>query len=483
MIGEEMNRGHGIEATRRGRGRPVRKSRLGTLKTGGVGSGIAAMTEAIRLHPSDPLKQMTAFLAGTEVQAFTGRRRRVSEETLTKFGETLIRAVKELRSINMPIQRIDQIGRRQALALVAYWVNEKGQGPSTVAGKLSNLRKYCTLTGKKDAIPKRAALYEVLETKGVSQEALSRVQVTAWSKNWTSQGVDPLETIEGIRQNNPHEALLMETMLAWGLRVSEALGLQPHRSEQPDGLLISRETKGGRWRNVSYLKDPEQAAYQRDVLERCKTWAQRTPILTMGYEGLSMEQARKRFYNTMAKCGISHGDLGVVCHGLRHEFAGNMFYDITGHRPPAEGEEPPKWFQINRGLVRDAYRRVSEALGHWRPDISAAYLGSLSKMSKVQVQRIEKSIGLFHGSEAVMEGLSEAGVMRLWITGRAATGAQMPPNDPLILSAFVEPGGDLADQVAQVKAVLREHFPLRTVIDLQLNDVPPNDAVEVFLNL
>lgn len=439
------------------------------------------MTGAIRAYPNDPLRQVSHFLGEVELQAFTGRKRIVSERTREVFGDVLLRAVKELRVIRMPIQSIDQIGRRQVMGLVAYWVNEEGQAPATVANKVSQLRKYCALIGKKDAVPKRAEFYELLESKGIGQEALARVQVTPWSKTWSAAGVDPVEFIEKIRVESPHEALLMETMLAFGLRVSEALGLRPHGSEEPDGLMVHRETKGGRWRKVRFLSDPEQAAYQRDVLARCKAWVKDNRSLQMGYEGLTMKQARKRFYNTMEYHGVSLKERGVVSHGLRHEFASNLFFDITGHRPPAEGQEPPKWFEMNREAVRDAYKQVSEALGHWRVDISSAYLGSVPKMSKVQSAQVERVVAMVEGTPGVGAGLLETGVTRAWLTGRAAHGIEIPAREKITLTVQMQAGASMAEFGA-AQAVLEKLLPGRITLVPLVNAAEPAEGLEVFLD-
>ncbi|MBD2222764.1 tyrosine-type recombinase/integrase [Calothrix sp. FACHB-1219] len=406
----------------------------------------------------------------------------MSDQTREKFGATLFCVINDLRDINMSIQRIDQLSRRHVIALTTYWCNALGHAPSTVQNKLSVLRKFCILTGRGDVVPKGSVLRDMLLPEGVGPDALTREQVTSWSKTWSSSGVDPHAVIDRIRQQDPQEALLMETMLAWGLRVSEALGLRPYGSEEPDGLLVHRETKGGRWRKVRYMSDPEQAAYQRDVLSRCKSWVQGHRALGMGYAGMTLKQARKRFYNTMAKHGVSLNELGVVCHGLRHEFASNLFFDITGHRPPAEGQEPSKWFVMNRDIVRDAYRQVSEALGHWRIDISGAYLGSALKMSKGQKQRIEKTVSLIAGTPSVAAGLRAAGVDRLWITGRAAVGVELHGNEPVLLSLYMKPDTNLAEQLERVQGVLAQSLAIRTALLLQFTEVPPDDAVEVFLD-
>lgn len=457
------------------------KSRADTLTRGGPGSAVGRANDAINAHPNDPLRQMARFLSDLDLQAFTGRRRAVSHRTETAFGRTLMNAIQDLKAVRMPIQRIDQIGRSQALALVAYWANDLGHSASTIANKLTDIRKFCELIGKIGAIPKREELYEALELKGVERTALKRNQVTHWSKTWKAAGVDAPAVIATVRQDNPHEALLFELQLGFGLRVNESLSFRPLESERVDGVMVNLGTKGGKGRFVPIMKDPVKAANQRDVLERAKAWAASHPKKEMGYERMSIEDARSKYYHELRKYGINKKSMGVASHGLRHEFAADYFEDLTGHRPPAEGQESSTWFKENRDLVDHAYKKVSEALGHWRKDISTAYLSSVSFMSKAQLKRVEKLLELFQNTPGVAQGLLEEGVERVWLTGRAAQGIDMPHNERIQITVTMEQGVELAALV-EVQALLENLLPGRVRVSPLLLGVQPDDGVEVFLD-
>jgi len=454
-------------------------TRADTLATGGPGSYVVLIKEAKEKFPTDPFKQTTYVLGKGDLQAHTGRRRSVSEATRTSFGKTLMLAIADLKKLRMPIQQIDQIGRKQAVALVAYWALEKGQSAATLTTKLSQLRKFCVLIGKPDAIPMREDLYALLEAVGVDRSALTREQVTPGSKNWSSVSVDPKSIIAQIAIEHPHEALLLELMLYWGLRVSEALSLRPQDSDIGSELEVTRGTKGGRARMVPYMTDPSIATLQRDLLDRCLGWSKAFPKLGMGYRNLTMEAARKKFYNTMEKLGITLEGLGVTPHGLRHEFAANLFNDITGHRPPAEGNEPPDWFKANRQLVEDAYKRVSRALGHTRPDISSAYLGSVTKMSKLQKERVERWVQLVEKTPGVAQALMRAGVERAWLTGRAAKGLDIHPEEQVHLTVQIKPDFDRVELGVSM-GVLDSLLSGRVLLVLLHGENQPDGGAEVF---
>ena len=459
-----------------------RKSRAQTLEKGGPGSGKTRADHAAERYRNDPYKQMMYFLHDLDLQAYTGRRRAVSELTRMRFGETLARVIGELRELNMPIQRIDQIGRRQLVALVVYWVIEKRQEASTVMNKVSQIRKFCELIGKVGAIPKREELYEILEEHGVDRSALVRHQVAPGSKSWTSAGVEPIRIAELLAEEHPHEALLVELMLYFGLRVSEVLSLNPYKADVQGGLLLTAGTKGGKDRLVPYMEDPALATKQREVLDRALVWVHENNRRgDMGYPGHSMEKARKKYYNTLEAVGLTKAKMGVVSHGLRHEYAANLFEQITGHRPPVEGQEPSEWFLRNREMVDHAYIMVSEALGHWRKDIASSYLGSVARMSKTQKVRIEKLIEMVQNTTGVAEGLLQLGVERAWLTGRGAQGIHIPAGERIQLTVDLKDGVHL-NTIKDVHALLENLLPGRVLVGPLMSGVQPDDGVEVFLD-
>jgi hypothetical protein len=122
---------------------------------------------------------------------------------------------------------------------------------------------------------------------------------------------------------------------------------------------------------------------------------------------------------------------------------------------------------------------VSEALGHWRKDISTAYLSSVSMMSKLQKLRIEKRIEMFQNTPGVATGLLELGVARAWLTGRAAVGIDMPHSERIVLTVNLEEGVKL-DVLKDVHALLQKLLPGRVLVAPLLIGVQPEDGVEVF---
>lgn len=469
-------------ANRKKQVRKPKRSRVDTLDKGEKGSSKTLVESAIALHPKDPLKQLTYFLDDVELKAFTGRKRAVSEATRTKFGQTMFKTIEELSRLGMRVQRIDHISRRQIVQLVVHWLTTEGDKPGTVVNKISILRKFSVIIGKPGTVPPGDELDELLQNEGLPAGCLLREQVIDMSKTWSAQGVDPYAKIEEVRIKHPHEALLLEDMLQWGSRVLEAICNRPHQSDQPGGRSYTRGTKGGRYRFVPYSETPERAKLQRDVMDRCQEYVDRSARKDMGYPGLTLAEARRKFYYVIEQYGITESSLGITCHGLRHEFAANLFEDTTGHRPPAEGQEPPEWFKAHPLLVKEAEKRVSEALGHWRLSISRAYLGSVAKMTKRQKANVEALIALAQGTTGVGAGLLHHGIVRAWLTGRAARGLVMSMDEKIALTVQMRERALVSD-LSAAQAAMNAALGGRFVLQLLSEAVEPKDGVEVSLDL
>lgn len=94
------------------------------------------------------------------------------------------------------------------------------------------------------------------------------------------------------------------------------------------------------------------------------------PGAFVGRSGFTSLQNQARFYYFICKFGISKAELGVVSHGLRHQYANDHFEaDAGGPSPVRCGTARP---QGNK----PARKRVSRVLGHNRERASTGHLGS-----------------------------------------------------------------------------------------------------------
>ncbi len=72
-------------------------------------------------------------------------------------------------------------------------------------------------------------------------------------------------------------------------------------------------------------------------------------------------------------------------HGLRHQFAGDLYFDIANVKAPVQGGEVLE----EAAAIKDDYQEVARQLGHNPPQISNAYLGSPRSMRGRSAQQIE----------------------------------------------------------------------------------------------
>lgn len=191
--------------------------------------------------------------------------------------------------------------------------------------------------------------------------------------------VDIAAKIAEIARFDHWVGLQLELEAGFGLRGKEARHLKPHGAivtcdaanprdaaafpECRTFLHISAGSKGGRPRDILI-----QTQAQQELLDRVMKLV--PPGHYVGRPGFTSLQNQARFYYLIRKFGISKAELGVVSHGLRHQYANDHFEaDAGGPSPVRGGMKRP---QGNK----PARKRVSRVLGHNRERASTGYLGS-----------------------------------------------------------------------------------------------------------
>jgi hypothetical protein len=240
--------------------------------------------------------------------------------------------------------------------------------------QLSFLRVFAGWIGKPGLV-QDAACY-------TTQPAIVRRTYSARrDKGWSGNGIDIDASIRAVAELDEYVAAQLRMMMAFGLRRKEAVMFRPQLAEVPDFALpascaainryvsflrIKRGTKGGRLRFAAI-----RTQSQRDALAAAKSIAP-FPHSDLGRPGLSLKQSLDLFSNVVRAAGLTKKMLGVTPHGLRHEFAGDLYFDIASVQPSVRGGDPC----CDPDTIRAAYQEVARQLGHNRPQISNAYLGS-----------------------------------------------------------------------------------------------------------
>lgn len=240
--------------------------------------------------------------------------------------------------------------------------------------QLSFLRVFSTWIGKPGMVL-NAERY--VDDPGLVRRTYSAQE----DKGWETHGHDIAALIEKVAQIDERVAAQLNLMWQFGLRRKEAVMFRPHVAVVPVHavpashhasdryvafLKIKRGTKGGRLRYTA-IRTEEQ---KRAIEQACRFAFSQTSH--MGHPGLDLKQSLKRFDNMIRKAGITRKTLGATAHGLRHQFAGDLFFDVTNIKAPVRGGE----LSIDSATMKAAYLEVAQQLGHARPQISNAYLGS-----------------------------------------------------------------------------------------------------------
>lgn len=402
--------------------------RLERRKRRSEGEHKTVLTEVCARHPNDVHRQLETYLRKAPQPALIGDRREVGRETRTEFGNTLKRALNDLRKRRAPIRNLNEFGQKQAICVIEGWM-EQGLSPKTIRCWISHLRKFVTLMGKPHEIPDGKLWQEILSRAGICIPKVSQVRTVP--KSFTSMGVDPLAKAEDVAKRCAWCALYILLALAFGLRLKECVELNPFESDLGNTLHLMFGTKAGRPRHVDLSIDPTVRALQQKVLSQAKALALKNRKRKLRIPGYAIARMINRSYYIFRKCGITLKDDGVVFHGLRHEYALQDFLERSGLPAPVLAEVPPRIYEQHRAAVDEAESGTASQLGHGRSRIYAAYGGRVRALGKDCLRRQREYLALIQGSLEIAEAAAAQGVGECWIVGSAADGLPLAPSEPI----------------------------------------------------
>ena len=401
--------------------------RSAQAKRAGTGAGVSVLERAQQRYKRNPKAQMAMFFGEFTLRAGTGRARPVSERTRTLYADELIRMLDELRELRAGVQDIGEIGKSHAIKLIKHW-GSKGQAASTIQNKISILRRFLTFVGKDSAIPKGQDLKTWLNQQGVTAP-VTRQNIPTESKAWDENEVDLHKVLAELSKESAITAIQLEVQAAFGLRMKESIQLNPQAADCGTFLRVVHGTKGGLPRDVDFDDDPVIREWQRDVLERAKLYAQQNRKGTLSIQGKRLDQSKAHFYYQCRKVGITRDQLGVTAHGLRHQYAARRYARLSGMAAPVSKNAPLHVTDEVRSADLAAREQVSRELGHFRPDITQAYTGSLPMMEKGRKQRIRDWVQRTEENTEFQAAMKDAGIVSVWMGGRFALGLDVDASE------------------------------------------------------
>lgn len=281
----------------------------------------------------------------------------VSNKTRATRRIEIIKCFKDLDSLKIKLETPYQFKENHLKALFKLW-EERGYSPKTIDCKVSVLRIFSSWIDKPGMLGK--------SSKYSSDPHFKVEHCATRDHSWSGNGVEILQKFREVYFTDVYVGIQLELQLAYALRAAEAWKMKPYVCDQRDNLNVTWGTKGGRPRQV-----PIKTTYQREVLEYAKTLtSENGSMIPTKYT----ERAwRARFYKVCRANGISRASK-ITPHGLRHEYANNLFETLSGVLSPIRrtaADATPK-------KETDAFARtvVAEHLGHSRPAITNAYIGT-----------------------------------------------------------------------------------------------------------
>jgi integrase len=422
---------------------------------------------ARQLYPGDPHAQIEYLFQEATVPAAIGRSRFVGDKRLNDYRDIFHYIIRLLREHRAPVQNLSELGKSHVLSAMRAWQKD-GLSEGTIQGYLSVMRRFFCLAGKPDMLPKGNRLRDWLHANDLVAGTIGRQQVPELPKGWRDLGISIEDFVETLRAQNEHVvASIVEMAEHWGLRDQEGWFLRPRQSEKDGngvGLLLRRGTKGDKARLVYYFQEPVRARAQREVLERAKALADKHPRRELSIPGLTAQQMQSHFKWVMRRNGITKKGMGVTPHGLRHQFASDLFRDLTGMPVPVSGLLPAAEYHKQEMLVHRAMQEISEQMGHVRPGISSTYTGSVGKLDKGQIRRIGQTLRRLNPASDLFRLLP---VAEAWVVGAYGRGAVTragepmnivvrpvdPPDQPMTLELLAETVRDLEEALALVAGV------------------------------
>lgn len=447
--------------------------------------GIKVLQLVLRKYPNDAKRQLAVLLGNVVIMARTGRKRQASEATRTKIGDTMFMILDELKADNAKVRNLSELKRVHVERLIRLWT-KNGQSAGTIQNKIAILRGFYYMIGKGTAIPKGEEFKAWLGEKGI-QIPGPRTIVARDSKAWSDNKVNFSEVLLRVSEECKVTAIQLEMQLGFGLRTSESIQIIPSQSDRGDVLSVIRGTKGGMPREVRFDEDAAIAQWQRDILDRAKQIAANHPKGTLSIPGKKLMQSKSHFYYLVRKHGIRKDGLGVTAHGLRHEFAARRYRQITGHATPASGAALVEVNKEVKAVDLKASQEVSVQLGHFRPSIARAYVGSLSMAERLRAKRIKTILEMTEGNAEFVRVLKGAGITRAWLGGAMASGAYVPRLQPLTLIVSTQCSDPISAEVmlrlmAELKAICGRGVSLTEFVD-PLGQREPVDAIELNLHV
>jgi hypothetical protein len=258
--------------------------------------------------------------------------------------------------INTKFASPTQITKNDFIKLALYWKNSKSYAIGTMENKAAALREILTVCGNTQASVDNKEL-------GIStgRDVLNTANVNKGCSRITEESYSSIKD-KGV-------AAALKVIEAYGLRKEEGLSvawaLSKNYTITKDNLLILKGSwcKNGKSREF-LMRDGGAALKEAATLLK--------DFMVKG----RIEQFMNRLDRAIKKIKVIQKDKSIHPHALRHNYAQERYFDITGMTAPAAGGLKYSNMPDNQKLsYNEACLTMSQELGHDRDTISRTYIG------------------------------------------------------------------------------------------------------------
>ena len=231
-------------------------------------------------------------------------------------------------------------------ALVSLWQRQR-IAVGTIKNRMAAIRWWARKVNRRGAVAQGNDYYGIA----------SRQMVSAVSK------AKSLSAAQLARITDRHVYLSLELQRAFGLRREEALKFRPNYADRGDRLVLKASwTKGGKSRVIPIRTDE-----QRKILGRVWQLAGKGSLIPTER---SYIQHLRVYVRQIMNAGLSK------MHGLRHAYAQERYFELTGWKCPVAGGPKSHILSSNdQRIDKQARLTISRELGHVREQIVAIYIG------------------------------------------------------------------------------------------------------------
>lgn len=241
---------------------------------------------------------------------------------------------------------IHSLKPKHVQSLVDKWKLE-GLNPGTIKNRMACIRWWAEKVGKSSVIPRDNSLLGIAERQFSSN--------VSKGKDFTVQMLTKVK--------DEHVRISLELQRAFGLRREEAIKFIPSYADKGNSIILKGTwTKGGKQREIPIL-----TVHQREILDKAYKLVGRGSLIPSDRNYI---QQLKIYERHTAAAGLSK------MHGLRHTYAQERYFALTGFQSPAAGG--PKSCELtNEQKYSDKEARlcISKELGHEREQVTTVYLG------------------------------------------------------------------------------------------------------------